>query len=238
MSCSDLFPPSGLLLLLVGLACLASAGVGAATAYMFGQSKVVRLEAQVAKLVLSRARSSRLAASAGPPVAKNNTAASSAASSAEGASSGVVPALPPSRKMAAESSAALAELRRVLPHGSVGRLVNSLIFAGHPDAKQWQRLYRQALYDARTVGCPFVLTYDPDYDEGSTIGFTFELARDGFGSTIRCAAGCDSVLCLSVCLERAALKMNLQIEHPSSWSGDIPLGFELKVDKCSCNDED
>ena len=51
MSCSDLFPPSGLLLLLVGLACLASAGVGAATAYMFGQSKVVRLEAQVAALL-------------------------------------------------------------------------------------------------------------------------------------------------------------------------------------------
>jgi hypothetical protein len=148
--------------------------------------------------------------------------------------------------MAAESSAALAELRHVLPHGSVGRLINSLIFAGHPDAKRWQRLYRQALYDARTVGCPFVLTYDPDYDEGSTIdegctiGFTFKLARGGFGSAIRCAEGCDSVLWLVVCLEDAALKMNLQIKHPSSWDrqGGIPLGFELKVDKCSCNDED
>ena len=137
------------------------------------------------------------------------------------------------RKMAAESSAALAELRRVLPHGSIGRLINSLIFAGHPDAQRWQRLYRQTLYDARTVGCPFVLTYNPNCDEvGSYFGF--ELARGGFGSAIRCAAGCDSVLFLTVCLERAGLKMNLQIENPSSWQGDVPIGFELMVDKCSC----
>jgi hypothetical protein len=34
-----------------------------------------------------------------------------------------------------------------LPHGDVGRIVNSFISHKHPDAVEWQRRYRQSLWD-------------------------------------------------------------------------------------------
>ena len=42
---------------------------------------------------------------------------------------------------------ALHQLRRVLPHGVVGKIVNSFIFPQHIDAEAWQRKFRQHLYD-------------------------------------------------------------------------------------------
>jgi hypothetical protein len=37
--------------------------------------------------------------------------------------------------------------RGTLPHGDVGRIVNSFLSRRHPDAVEWQRQYRQRLRD-------------------------------------------------------------------------------------------
>ena len=43
----------------------------------------------------------------------------------------------------------LKELQNLLPHGDLGRIVNSFIFINHPDAVLYQRSYRQSVYKVR-----------------------------------------------------------------------------------------
>tara|TARA_B110000977_G_scaffold14597_1_gene18103 strand:+ start:2304 stop:2705 length:402 start_codon:yes stop_codon:yes gene_type:complete len=42
----------------------------------------------------------------------------------------------------------------ILPHGDVGRLVNSFASLKHTDATNWQQLFRQSIYHARPL--PFL----------------------------------------------------------------------------------
>jgi hypothetical protein len=138
---------------------------------------------------------------------------------------------------------ALTELRYLLPRGPVGRLINSFIFGYHPDAEHWQRVFRQALYDGKTMVCPLVLTRDTGWDaDNGTIGFVEPgwLHSRTYVFITRCVA-CDNVLELYVIhLDSAVLTMNLQMNNVTSWfnanagDGDIPQGFTLSVGQCFC----
>ena len=39
--------------------------------------------------------------------------------------------------------------QNTLPHGDVGRIINSFVSGKHQDAEEWQRQYRQTMYDSR-----------------------------------------------------------------------------------------
>jgi len=44
----------------------------------------------------------------------------------------------------------------ILPHGDVGRLINSFVCYAHPDALEWQRGFRQSLYNDQYCLLPFL----------------------------------------------------------------------------------
>ena len=108
---------------------------------------------------------------------------------------------------------------------------------------QWQRLFRQALYDTRPMECPFAplageFGDDGDLVDGVWSGPSFSLvgsgASSGWGYVASCWQ-CGDVLYLSLCHEMRALAMDLQINQASSWHAATPIGFELTVaDQCSC----
>lgn len=60
---------------------------------------------------------------------------------------------------------ALTELRAKLPHGDVGRIVNSFVFSGHPDATHYQRSYRESLVPLR-IPHPLENVYEWEVFEG------------------------------------------------------------------------
>ena len=39
--------------------------------------------------------------------------------------------------------------QNILPYGDVGRIINSFVSGKHQDAEEWQRKYRQTMYDGR-----------------------------------------------------------------------------------------
>ena len=43
----------------------------------------------------------------------------------------------------------LQKQQNILPHGDVGRIINSFASGKHQDAESWQRNYRQTMYDNR-----------------------------------------------------------------------------------------
>ena len=59
-------------------------------------------------------------------------------------------------EMQGNAGSALLQLRRLLPHGNVGRHINGYIFYHHKDAVMWQQSFRQYLFDTQ----PRVLLFD------------------------------------------------------------------------------
>ena len=137
------------------------------------------------------------------------------------------------------NQSALVELRSTLPHGDTGRIINSFIFHLHPDAEAYQRLFRQALYDSKSLTCPVIIgdiysyEQDDDDDEDTSVYRNIEHNSEGWVQLELCK-DCHCVLCLHMCHEDKGLHMNLQLQNATMRNGDIDCGFTLDIDRCNC----
>ena len=138
---------------------------------------------------------------------------------------------------------ALEEFRSKIKVTDVGRIINSFIFAEHPDAIQWQRTFREEMYaiNKTRLKCPFVC--DPAellVEEDGTIddpqmSRRFEITRGGFTSVRECM-WCETVLSVDLCHDNGHIHKNLKIKNASSWSGTKKIGFVLQVGRCNPSD--
>ena len=133
---------------------------------------------------------------------------------------------------------ALNELRAILPAGLPGRIINSFVFANHPDSIEHQRAFRVALSKQprppRGVGDLF-------FDKLET--GTFELARGVSGSHVlyrergyarRPAWG--SLNVCRVCADPLTIHMDdlgkrVRITEPTSFIYGEPCGYDVLIKK-------
>jgi len=138
-------------------------------------------------------------------------------------------------------SSALLQLRQLLPHGVVGRHINGYIFHHHKDAVQYQRSFRQYLYDTQ-LRPPFRL-----WENRNTVMYEEDESNyDFFESS--CVYGPDSYLLIVKCHTcRRPFRMdmnhnnnidwmNLQISanNASSFIGHVTCGWNVQIEVCSC----
>ena len=138
---------------------------------------------------------------------------------------------------------ALEEFRSKIKVTDVGRIINSFIFAEHPDAIQWQRTFREEMYaiNKTRLKCPFVC--DPatiGVEEDGTINEPtmlryFKITLGGWGSVYDCM-WCETVHTVSLFHEDGHKKKNLNIKNGSSWENAKKIGFDLQVGKCNTSD--
>mmetsp|Transcript_20464 Transcript_20464/g.40935 ORF Transcript_20464/g.40935 Transcript_20464/m.40935 type:complete len:268 (-) Transcript_20464:19-822(-) len=139
---------------------------------------------------------------------------------------------PPQALLPPNSSPALTQLRSLLPHGDVGKIINSYIFSGHPTAEKWQRDFRLSLEDNIVLPPVFI----PDIRFGfETSAVTFKIgpeSSEGWGMLTMCHH-CQRPCMVHICHEEYRLGQ-WNIEHASSWYGDIPCAFDVEVKSCDC----
>ena len=143
---------------------------------------------------------------------------------------------------------ALEEFRSKIKVTDVGRIINSFIFAEHPDAIQWQRTFREGMYavNKTRLKCPFVC--DPatiDVEEDGTINEPtmlrfFKITLGGWGSVDDCM-WCETVHRISLFHEDGYKKKNLNIKNVSCTTAGTgsyrkAIGFTLQVGKCNPSD--
>jgi hypothetical protein len=141
----------------------------------------------------------------------------------------------------AHAGSALLQLRRLLPHGVIGRHINGYIFYHHKDAVMWQQSFRQYLFDTQPSPpfrlCEFRKIF---LDDGVESNYNF--------FELSCVYGPESYVIIAKCSNcqrpfRIDMNhnnninwMNLQISanNASSFIGDVTCGWELKIEVCSC----
>ena len=131
----------------------------------------------------------------------------------------------------------LKELQNLLPHGDLGRIVNSFIFINHPDAVLYQRSYRQSMYNELMRFDPFAFTYDSDQEEESnTFSVDFSM-QQGFGYIDHCKK-CKIPLYIIVCQDVDWMNLKISEQYAMGWCGPIcqknAIGFNLPIDRCLC----
>jgi len=135
---------------------------------------------------------------------------------------------------------ALHQLRRLLPHGVIGRHINGYIFHGHKDAVEYQRSFRQYLYTQR-LRPPFQLSEFEKEDNSDDHGHdVFESSLVGCRSGspymwIHVCRRCSAPTMISLIHEKCEWK-NLQISEKNAvaWNKDRPFGFQIKIEDCGC----
>ncbi len=138
------------------------------------------------------------------------------------------------------NQSALFELRLKLPHGDTGRTINSFIFHLHPDAEEFQRRFRQALYANKTLTCPVIIgdiysyEQDDDDDEDTSVYRDIEDDDSGGWAMLELCRDCHCTLRLSMCHEARGVNMNLQLQNATMRMGDVDIGFTLDIDSCDC----
>ena len=140
------------------------------------------------------------------------------------------------------SSSALHELRLKLPHGVLGRRINSYIFVSHPLAIEWQRSFRQQIWDAKTTkslvlwSLPSTISEKRWHDHGATsdrILLCEVDVRSGFGFLFLCAI-CKTELQLDVQNEVLWKNLSISNKYATGFDGDIAIGFGIPIDQCTC----
>ncbi len=138
------------------------------------------------------------------------------------------------------NQSALVELRSTLPHGDTGRIINSFIFHLHPDAEEFQRRFRQSLYDTKSLTSPFIIgdiySYEQndDDEEDTSVYRDIKHIRSGGWAMLELCKDCHCTLRFSVCHEAKGVNMNLQLQNATMQIGDVDIGFTLDIDTCDC----
>ena len=136
----------------------------------------------------------------------------------------------------------LKELQNLLPHGDLGRIVNSFIFINHPDAVLYQRRYRQKLYNELRRVDPFAFTYEEgcleEEEQPDNFFLFFSVGQSGGWGHISHCKKCKIPLRLEVFHESEWMNLKISEHNAMGWSGPIcqknAIGFNLPIDRCLC----
>ena len=138
----------------------------------------------------------------------------------------------------------LKELQNLLPHGDLGRIVNSFIFINHPDAVLYQRRYRQKLYNELRRVDPFAFTYEEgcleEEEQPDNFFLFFSVGQSGGWGHISHCKKCKIPLRLEVFHESEWMNLKISDQNANSsfqYKGckRQNIGFILPIDRCLCS---
>ena len=124
-------------------------------------------------------------------------------------------------------SGGLAQMRGKLPHGQLGRLINSFLFARHVDALKWQRTWREEQQRRRLdqgVECAFTWSIDPENNHDLRL----ELPWPGFGSVHLCDR-CRQPCMIGILHERVRPLLKISEHKVNSWNSGVATGFDHQI---------